>query len=398
MASTLRLDPSLEENAGNRNGRQRPACPAKIAYVIGHLKTGGAQKHLYELLRRLDRSRFSPRVYCLKRSGALVRDIAGLGVGVEDLRIGSSFVRLDTGARLLRFARHLRQTKVSLLHCYLPRANFFGALAGRLANIPAVLISKRSLEPQDTVGQRFLCRVANLGAHALLANSDEVWRHARATAGCKPDKLRLVPNGIDIERYQKLGTAKDGDGPPVIGTVLRLETVKGPHVFLAAAAHIAAKNPDARFVIVGDGNLRSQIEQQRRSLGLEDRVELLGERDDIAEILAGFSVFVLPSFREGMSMALLEAMAAARPVVATRVGGNKNLIRHEENGLLVAPGNAEEIAGAVLRFLNDRKWAEGRGLAAQNLVAERYNADLMTRRIEGIYSELLYGEFDERSH
>jgi len=359
-----------------------------IAYLIGHLKVGGAQKHLLELLRRLDRSRFTPRVYCLKRQGALVQEVEGLGVEVEDLRIGENLGEPKSLFRLFEFARQLRKEGISLLHCYLPRANFFGAIAGTIARVP-VLISKRSLEPQQTLKQVFLCRIADARADALLVNSHEVWRHAREVGGCRPDKLRLVPNGIDIDRYRK-PSSNGFHGPrPIIGTVLRLEAVKGPDSFVEMAGRVAAEMPEARFVVVGDGNMRPDLERLGASLGLGDRLQLLGERDDVAEILPTFSVFLLPSLIEGMSMALLEAMAAARPIVATSVGGNLDLIRDGETGLLVAPGRPDEMAAAVLRLLKDPGWAKRLGGAAQTLVMNHYSADAMVQRIERIYSELL---------
>lgn len=375
------------------NGSSLPKkMPVRIAYLIGHLRTGGTQKHLYELLRRLDRSRFAPRVYCLKRQGAMIEDLEGLGIQVDDLQIGASLSEPKSLLRLIGFARQLRKSRVSLLHCYLPRANFFGAIAGRLARVPAVLISKRSLESQETLKQVFLCRIADAWADALLANSQEVWRHASEVGRCRPEKLRLVPNGIDIERYRKPCSNGFHDERPIVGTVLRLEPVKGPDVFVEAAGRIAAKMPQARFIVIGEGTLRQDLERRAASLGLENRIQFLGERDDVAEILPSFSVFLLPSMVEGMSMALLEAMAAARPIVATRVGGNVDLIRDQETGLLVSPGDPDEMAAAVLRLLKDTGWAKRLGHAAQGTVVNHYSADGMVEKIERIYSDVLDGK------
>jgi glycosyltransferase involved in cell wall biosynthesis len=293
---------------------------------------------------------------------------------------------------LIRFARQLRKTDVTILHCYLPRANFFGAIAGRIARVPVVLVSKRSLEPQNTLKQGFFCRMADFGADVVLANSKEVWRHAAEVGGCRPEKLHLVPNGIDVEVYrQSLSNGFHGERP-VVGTVLRLEPVKGPEDFVETAGLIAAAMPETRFVIIGDGSMRAALESRSRALGLGERLQFLGERDDVAEILRGFSVFLLPSLIEGMSMALLEAMAAARPIVATRVGGNLDLVRDQETGLLVSPGKPDEMAAAVLRLLKDNGWARSLGLAAQDMVANHYSADGMVAKIERIYSDVLAGK------
>lgn len=360
------------------------ANPHKIAYLIGHLKAGGTQMHLCEILRRLDRCRFAPRVYCLKRQGAMEQNLERLGVTVTDLNIGASLSAPKSLLRLLAFARQLRQERITLLHCYLPRANVFGTMAGRMAHLPAVLVSKRSLEPPWLA-----CRVADAWADVVLANSQAVWRHAVEVEKCRPQKLRLLVNGIDLDRYTPLAANGHQRQEPVVGTVLRLEAIKGPETLLAAARQIVTAVPQVRFVIVGDGRLRPDLERQSALLGLGERLQFLGERHDVAELLPTFTVFLLPSLVEGMSMALLEAMAAARPIVATRVGGNVDLIRDGETGLLVSPGQPDEMARAVLQLLQHPDWAEGMGQAAQRVVVQHHSADSMVRRLEGLYDNLL---------
>jgi glycosyltransferase involved in cell wall biosynthesis len=360
------------------------ASPHRLAYVIGHLKVGGAQRHLYEVLRRLDRSRFTPRVYCLKRRGQIVQSLERLGVEVTDLEIGDSLSTPKSLLRLLEFAQHLRKEGISLLHCYLPRASFFGAIAGRIARVPVVVISKRSLEPSTKI-----IRWADRWADAVLANSQQVWRHAVEVEKCRPDKLRLLVNGIDIERYRSTsfnGFSRQG---PVVGTVLRLEPIKGPEVFIEAAKRIVDEMPETRFMIIGDGSMRASLERLSRSLRVADRVEYLGERDDVEVILPTLSIFILPSLVEGMSMALLEAMAAARPIVATAVGGNLDLIRDGQNGLLIPPGDPEAMARAALQLIRNPEWAERLGQAARAVVVNDHSADRMVRRLEKIYKELL---------
>jgi glycosyltransferase involved in cell wall biosynthesis len=360
------------------------ARPRPIAYVIGHLRVGGTQRHLVELLQRLDRSRFAPRVYCLKQRGGMEQSIAHLGVTVTDLGIGESLGAPRSLLRLLAFARHLRREKVALLHCYLPRASIFGVTAGRMARVPAVLVSKRSLQPP-----RLASRVVDAWADLVLVNSVAVWRHACEMEKCQPAKLCLLVNGIDVKRYGPPSPQGVDGSEPVVGTVLRLEAIKGPDTFIAAARRLAAEMPTVRFVVVGDGSLRARLQRQVVSLGLGDRLQLLGERSDVDALLPTFSVFVLPSVTEGMSMALLEAMAAARPIVATRVGGNVELIRDGETGLLVSSGNADEMAQAIWQLLRQPGWATDLGRAAQRVVVQHHSIERMVERLEAIYDDLL---------
>jgi glycosyltransferase involved in cell wall biosynthesis len=373
------------------------ASPYRVAYVIGHLKIGGAEKHIYEVLRRLDRSRFTPQVYCLKRRGPIVQSLERLGIEVTDLEIGDRLSAPKSLFCLFKFAQHLRKERISLLHCYLPRASFFGAIAGKIARVPAVLVSKRSLEPQESLKQVFLCRVANAWADLVLANSQAVLRHAVEVGRCRPDKLRLLVNGIDIERYRNGSVNGLNYQAPVVGTVLRLEHIKGPAVFIEAAKRIVDEMPEARFLIIGDGSMRANLERLSGSLGIADRVQFLGERNDVDAILPSFSIFILPSLAEGMSMALLEAMAAARPIVATAVGGNLDLIRNGDNGLLVPPGDPEEMALTTIKLLKNPQWAERLGQTARTTVLSHHSANSMVRRLEEIYKELLQRKALNRS-
>jgi glycosyltransferase involved in cell wall biosynthesis len=272
----------------------------------------------------------------------------------------------------------LRREGISLLHCYLPRASFFGAIAGKIARVPAVLVSKRSLERQESLKQIFLCRLANAWADMVLANSPAVLHHAMEVGRCRPDKLHLLVNGIDVERYRDGSVNRFHGQAPVIGTVLRLELIKGPQVFIEAAKRIIDEMPETRFTIIGDGSMRANLERLSRSLGVENRLQFLGERDDIDAILPTFSMFILPSLVEGMSMALLEAMAAARPIVATAVGGNPDLIRDGENGLLVRSGDPDEWLMPQLSF-SKPEWAKQLGLTAQTAVQNHHSADSMVR-------------------
>jgi glycosyltransferase involved in cell wall biosynthesis len=320
----------------------------------------------------------------------MVQDIERLGVQVEDLGVGKSLAEPRSILLLLKFTQRLRKEGFSLLHCYLPRANFFGTVAGRLARVPIILVSKRSLEPARHLRWILTCRLTDAWADVALANSPAVWRHAVDVEGCRSEKLCLLPNGLDVERYRKpAANAINYRSAPVVGTVLRLEAIKGPESFLEAADRIAAELPAARFLIVGDGSMRSSLERHPVSLRLVDRLQFLGERSDVAEILPAFTVFLLPSLVEGMSMALLEAMAAARPVVATRVGGNVDLIQDGETGLLVPPGNPGEMARATLRLLHNLEWASQLGVAAQSVVMAHYSVERVVQQLENIYVDLL---------
>ncbi len=203
----------------------------------------------------------------------------------------------------------------------------------------------------------------------------------------------VIPSGVDTDRFRPsadriAAKARLGldVGRPLIGTVGRLEPRKGTATLIAALATLRAGGRDASLVVVGDGPLRSELVATAARLGLASHVQMLGDRADIEDILAAVDVFVLPSRTEGMSNALLEAMAMALPVVATAVGGTPEVIAEGESGLLVPPDDPSAMAAATARLLDDRPSAARLGAAARQAVEERFGARSMVRRLEAVYA------------
>jgi glycosyltransferase involved in cell wall biosynthesis len=175
----------------------------------------------------------------------------------------------------------------------------------------------------------------------------------------------------------------------VIGAISRLAWKKGIRHLIEATPYILESAPDAHVVIAGDGPLRAELEANADALGVRDRVLFLGSRADTIELMAAFDVFVLPSVVEGMSNALLEAMAVGRPVVVTDVGGNPEVVVDGETGLVVPPADPHQLAASIVKLLEAPELAAEMGAAGRRRVLEHYQIDVMTRRIEELYEELL---------
>jgi L-malate glycosyltransferase len=368
----------------------------RVMYVVDHLKLGGAQTHLVQLLSRLDRHRFHPMVCALKMEGDLGRALAEMDVPVFNGGLGRTLQGLSGLRVLWRLARLLKSQRVDVAHSYLFHPNVLTPIAARLARVPAVIASKRSLDRYPGAISRHACRLGNALAHRITVNAAAVGRFVEAEEGCRPGKMVLIPNGVSEEalrvstdgrqKRRELGLPADG---PVIGAVSRLAWKKGVRYLLDAVPPLLESLPQLRVVIVGDGPLRQELEAQACSLGIAERVTFLGSRPDALSLLPVFDVFVLPSVVEGMSNALLEAMATARPIVATDVGGNSEVVVDGETGLLVAAADPGQMAGAILKLLQAPEMAQEMGAAGRRRVTLHYRVDVMARRIEELYESLL---------
>jgi len=189
-------------------------------------------------------------------------------------------------------------------------------------------------------------------------------------------------------RVRSLGIA---DGAPIVGTVGRLEPAKGHITLLRAVPHVAKKWPTARFVLVGEGYLRPDLEAEARRLGIEDRVTFTGFRDDMLELLQGFDVFALPSLWEGLGIVLLEAMAYEKPVVASSVGGVLDVVVDRETGLLVPPASPPHLAEAISGLLSDRQRAREMGLAGYQRLLHEFRDETAIHRMYQLYHSMMRG-------
>ena len=217
--------------------------------------------------------------------------------------------------------------------------------------------------------------------------SEAAYRHALG-AGVPRDRLRLIRNAVDGERFAPpLGERAPG-AAAVVGFVGRLSPEKHPRLFVRMAARVHEQRPDVRFVLVGDGPLRASLEHEAAELGVADAMDFLGERRDVDAVLRSLDVLVLTSWHEGTPLAVLEAMATGVPVAATDVGGVPELVRHRETGLLFPAGDEGGGAAAVLALLEDGAWRRRLGAAARSLVLTRFGWAEHVRAVTALWQDL----------
>ena len=360
-------------------------APIPIAFCITELDRGGAERALSQLVLGLNRAEWLPRVYCLGPRGHFADVIEAGGVAVECFG-GTGVMSLPRV--LLRLTLALRRFRPAILQTFLFHANIVGRFAGRLARVPRIVSGIRVADRRSHWYGRLDRWTNGLVDHNVCV-SQGVADFSNLETGLSPRKLSVIPNGVDYERFASAIPADlmmfgIPQGSPVFITVGRLEQQKGIDVLLTAASLVVRDHRDCHFLIVGDGCDRADLEGQAAQLGITISAHFVGERADVPNLLAASTAFVLPSRWEGMSNALLEAMATGLPVVATAVEGSTELVRSGETGLLVPADRSEELATAIRNTLEDAGRARDMAEAAQTVAREGYTAESVVR----MYSEL----------
>jgi glycosyltransferase involved in cell wall biosynthesis len=369
--------------------------PADVAYVVASMVTGGTQTHLLQVFRFLDRTRFTPHLYCLRSGGDLVPAARALDVPTTCLGLRGTLRDPRDAVGLGSLAVRLRRLRPAVVHGYLLRGNFYGAVGARMAGVPIVVTSKRGLHVPVGRAERFAVRISNRLSNAITGNSAQVVAFTRENERPGRIPLETIPSGIDTDRYdpavQRRLEEPWVDGRPLVGSVTTFKSKKGYRTLFETLARLRERVPGVLFVVAGEGRLEGAPATLARDLGIAEHLALLGRRPDVPRVLASLDVFLLPSQSEGMSNALLEAMAMERAVVATAVSGNAEVIEDGRSGVLVPVGDAPAMAAAAARLLSDRAHRRTLGRAARQRVLERYSAPAMVRRMEALYARLLDG-------
>lgn len=363
-------------------------APWRVAHIVSALNVGGLERVVYDLVRGCDRGRFTPHVVCLEEIGTWGHRVAELGVGVEHVEGAAR----GSVSGVLRLARKLRDLRPDVVHTHNVKCHVRGALAARLAGVPVVINTKHG----RNYPVRRLARIANRLACGVCTNlvavsedCSAIWREIE---GADPAKVTVILNGVDIKAFGDSLSDPGAAGPRAI-TVARLSHVKDPLTLLQAVDRVRQAERGFRLDLVGDGPLRGDVERLVDHLGLTHTVRLHGARDQVHDMLREAALFVLSSASEGISLTLLEAMASGLPIVATRVGGNAEVVADGRTGILVPARSPDALAEAILRLLRDpdRRREMGR------LGRERAAALFDVRRTVSSYERLYLEALDRRA-
>lgn len=365
----------------------------RVLHLITRLPVGGAERLIVGILRNLDPQRIESRVCCIQDRGELADEVEALGIPVISLGLMRKHGHDRAVAPAL--VALMREHKIDVLHSHLYHANLYGRLAARRLGIPAIA-SVHNTYSKPRWLRHLLNRYLAGRTYRITAGSTEVRRDILRHDRVPADKVVLLPNAIDLARTEssltpaearlRLGCAADDR---VIGTVGRLEEQKGQRHLLDAFALLRAapefSGAGLKLLIVGDGRLRDALRAQAEALGIADACRFPGTIGELGDVYRAIDIFVMPSLWEGLSLAMLEAMAAGLPMVATEVGGAREVLGDDRYGKVVPPGDAAALAAAIRALLND---PTGRGeLAAAGAarVREHYSVAALARQLTSLY-------------
>lgn len=351
---------------------------------------GGAERQLLELFRGLDRQRFSPLLVCLEEGGPVAERARQLDVPTYSI---TRNWRWDLSV-IYRLKKFIISNHIEIVHAYLGLPGFYGSVAGKLAG-RKVITTIRIAGPRKRIAD-FSERIGFLLSDKIISNSKAgIDFYFKRFPG--KDKTVVIYNGYKISDFEnrapklrkELGLPESG---LLIGHVANLTYLKDYPTFLKALAIVFEKHKDCYGVIVGDGPMRSEYEKIASQVKIDDRVLFLGKRSDVLDLVRHFDVCVLashPEYSEGLSNSVAEYMGMAKPVVATAVGGNLELVRDGINGFLAEAGNPRDMAEKVLLLLDDPELRNKMGRAGLEYFSNNLTLERMVSRTQSVYEDLL---------
>lgn len=362
----------------------------RLLQMTEDLGVGGLETVVATLTRTIDPARFDVSVLCLKDEGALADELRADGFVVHRLETPP-----DGKADYLAFrkvARLLRERRIDVIHTHNTSPLVDGTLAAMLSGVRTVVHTDHARDFPDKLRYVVAEHLLSYYVYRMVGVSDQTTRNLRHYERIPLHKLRTIPNGITGGRYRiatdpaakrrELGIHATG---PVIGLAARLTEQKGVRYLLEAMPALVSRFPDITLVIAGIGVLEHELRAQASALGLDEHVRFVGVRRDMPELLQLFDIYCLPSIWEGLPMAILEALAAGCPLVASAVGGVPSAVEHGISGVLLPPRDPAALTDAITVLLRDPALRRRYAAAGRLVFDERFSAEAMTRQYERLY-------------
>lgn len=358
-----------------------------VVQAVENLRIGGIEKMVSTIAQGLNKDKYDVKVYCLAEGGAIADGLIRKGYQVKILNLKTYHNPIN----IIRLARLMRKDKVRILHTHGYFASTFARLSAILARVPIIFTKISSTYYDLKLRHRLIGRALSLFSDKIICVSNAVGEFVVQRERINPGKIIVIHNGARIEPpSQAKVTLRSGwgikEGDKIIGTVARLEPVKGIEYLIRAAAKVVKAIDDVKFLIVGDGTQRQELGNLVKELRISNKVIFAGFLTNHQDALSIMDIFVLPSsIREGFSSALTEAMGFGLPVVATKIGGNVEAVSDGINGILVPPKDSDAMAEAIIALLKDPLRVKKMAEESKKLYCEKFSAEIMVKKIEELY-------------
>jgi len=363
----------------------------KILHLITSLEVGGAQHGLLLGLPRFDSDRYEHVICSLMDRMQMAAQFRQAGIVGHSLGLS----RKTDLTVALRLRSLLKQLRPDVLHTYLLHSNVLGRIVGRLTGDPAIISSERTIG-QASLGGRLATRLTNPLADAVEVNSDTGAEAIQHGLGVPAAKIEIVRSGIDLDAYagplrrqeirSELGLKDDQHLVLYVG---RLRPVKGVEYGIRAFASAMAQHPNIHIALAGEGEQLGDLRKLAIELGVQEAVTFLGVRNDLPDLLSAADSVLMPSLTEGFPRTAIEAMAAGKPVIATRVGGTPEAIIDDETGILVSPVDIAAMTNALVQLVGDTQLQARLGSAGRRRAEQHYSVDNYVTRLDDLYHQLL---------
>lgn len=393
-AGILKDNRPLGLRTAGTNPSLSTACRPRVLHLVDTLNIGGTENQLVQIAVHMKRRGYDITVGCLRAEGPLLRTLQRADIPVVEFRKGKTLLSWNGIRQLLRLTSFLHRGRFAVIHAHDLWANLLGVPAGRLARVPLVIASRRYLDDLEWYTpwrKRAVCLIYLL-ATWVVVNSQAISERLVVKEQVPAEKIRTVHNGVDVERFSRARPEREkllpnvGKSSKLIAVLANMYSrVKGHAGLISAARIVCEHEPGAVFLLIGDGPERPRLESQVRDADLDKNVLFVGRRTDIPQWLACCDLSVLASETEGFPNAILESMCAGLPMVATAVGGSKEIIVNGANGLLVPPGNTAALAEAILRLIRNPQLATTLARAGQNDMRAHFSFDRVMAELNELY-------------
>lgn len=367
--------------------------PIKVLHVISKLPVGGVENLLLMVLRNCDREKFFPLICSLSDRGEIGKEIEELGFQVVCLN--KLRHRLDWTI-VKDIYQCIKQNDIRVVFSYQYHANLYARVAAHLARVPCTIASVHNVYTIDKkIHRRIINRYLAGWTDKIVAVSKAVKDDVLRYDGVPDDKVEIIYNGVDLSKFINTEGSHIRNefgiplATPVIGTVGRLTLQKGQRYLLEAVSQLRDKFPRLILLVVGDGPLKNELEDYTKTIGIRKSVIFTGSRRDVPSLLAAMDIFVLPSLWEGLSISLIESMAAGKPVITTDIAPIREVVNTDKVGILVPPKDSKSLAGAIEILLRNKSLAASLGTAARERVFSTFNIQTTIRRYTDIFENIL---------